>query len=110
MALRNRRLGHSIATACEQGASCSHYGDGHQLAPAQRERSLESSDGWIDGVISDVTAQGWLALVDFTDAVHVVWQHADLLSALEIGTLVAFNPQHQVLAVDGQFLSATPAT
>lgn len=121
------RLLHSVSTVCEHGAMCVHDKPGHGLGIVQR-RLARATSGWVDAIVLDVDADGWLTLVPLDDAqgtatasaadaweddwaprgVLRFWQHADLTGVIAPGEPVAVHTRYAVLAIGGALHNVAP--
>jgi hypothetical protein len=74
------------------------YATGYDLHPIQRLAAVATASHWRDRVVTRVTDDGWLELVDLdTDEPSRVWHHEAI--AVSVGEPVSVHDQYGVLAV-----------
>ncbi len=91
---------HRHATAaCEQGVMCMDDHAGHALSLVRLRLATATPSGWRDARVLDVRADGRITVADWrTEAIMVLWQHADLTADLSPGEIVAVHAVYGVLA------------
>ena len=81
---------------------------GYELHPIQRLAAVAASSHWHDAVVTEVTTDGWIALVDVeTEAESRVWNYAGV--GVSVGEPVSIHGQYSVLAVGRELFSVKAA-
>jgi hypothetical protein len=82
------------------GDACTQHGAGHAMLPLQERVTAATPSKWLDGIVRDVSAGGWLA-VDLLDGNETLWlwHHADLTASVASGQPVAVHALYHALAV-----------
>ena len=84
------------------------YETGYELHPIQRLAANTASGHWRDAVVTAVSSDGWIDLVDLaTDAGSRVWHYAPI--AVAVGEPVSLHGQYSVLAVGREQFSVRAA-
>lgn len=89
--------------------ACANRGPGHELQPIQARVAAATPSKWVDGIVSSVSADGWIGVRLFGHAelpgasgmeaeTVWVWNHADLTEHLATGSPVAVHALYNVLA------------
>jgi hypothetical protein len=81
---------------------------GYELHPIQRLAAVATASKWRDAVVTRITPDGWIALVDLdTQAERSVWHYRSV--GVGVGEPVSFHEQYNVLAVGRTLYSAALA-
>jgi hypothetical protein len=82
------------------GEACTQHGAGHALLPLQERVTAATPSKWLDGIVTSVSADGWLG-VDLLEGTETVWlwHHADLTASARPGQPVAVHALYHALAV-----------
>jgi hypothetical protein len=94
---------------CNHGGDlpCANRGPGHDVQPIQARLAAATASRWVDGIVSAVSADGWIGVVlvgrpdaaAAADAESVwLWNHADLTAHLDVGAPVSIHSVYNVLA------------
>lgn len=90
--------------------TCANRGPGHELQPVQARVAAATSSKWVDGIVTAVSADGWIGVRLFghaetlgasgpdAESTEWVWNHADLTGRLATGSPVAVHSLYNVLA------------
>lgn len=95
---------------CESHIDCSSQYSGHGLNPIQDRLSRVTPSKWIDAVITEVDAHGFVEVTDVRSGeASRVWHHEPLLGRAVIGEPVALHSVYGVLTVGAERLSVAAA-
>lgn len=89
------------ATQCNSahGESCVDHGPGHAMRTLHERVSAATPSKWRDGIVSTVSADGWIALEMLeTDERVWVWNHVDRTASVTVGQPVALHAIYHALA------------
>ena len=101
---------HETATRAGSAVMCVPFETGYELHPIQRQAALATRSRWRDAIVTAVTPDGWIELLDLdTDAVRRVWHYADLSASVTSGEPVTLNAHYGVLAIGATCLSVRVA-
>lgn len=112
--------------------SCHNHGAGHELLAIQARVIAATPSKWRDGIVQQVTHDGWIAVtllesasnttqvssaqdintaqVDATEATVWLWNHADRVDVLPVGTPVAVHSIYHALAIGREHVNVLVAT
>lgn len=105
---------------CTAGESCSRRAPGHGISPMQLLASGATPSKWRDALVSQVDADGWIAVELFdvtadgradaaTPESGTVWLWSHAAPALDLGTPVALHALYGALAVGSERISVVVA-
>ena len=83
---------------CVEGDACASDRPGHGLHPMQDRLSRIAASRWVDAVVIDSGADGFVELLDLDGGVHRVWHHGALTGQVGVGDPVALHDVYGVLA------------
>jgi hypothetical protein len=83
---------------CVEGDACASDRPGHGLHPMQDRLSRIAASRWVDAVVIDSGADGFVELLDLDGGVHRVWHHGALTGQVAVGDPVALHSVYGVLA------------
>ena len=98
---------HSMQCTHSGSTGCDNRGAGHRIRPIQARVAAATPSKWVDGLITTVSADGWIGIrLVAHDNAHGavdgdtvwVWNHADLTEHLATGDPVAVHSLYNVLA------------
>lgn len=87
------------ATACDiaGGHECTKLVPGHAMHVMQVQLARSARSGWRDGLVDEVTADGWIGVTPLDGGTRLrVWHHAPLAPA--VGEPVSVHGTYHVLA------------
>lgn len=101
--------------------TCHNHGAGHELLAIQARVIAATPSKWRDGIVQQVTRDGWIAVtllesetntaqVDATEATVWLWNHADRVDVLPVGTPVAVHSIYHALAIGREHVNVLVAT
>ncbi|MET0989615.1 MAG: hypothetical protein ABWY54_03115 [Glaciihabitans sp.] len=92
--------------------ACHNHGAGHELLTLQARVIAATPSKWRDGIVQQVTADGWVAisLVDDTASTAWVWNHTNRVETLPVGTPVAVHSVYHALAIGREHVNVLVAT
>lgn len=97
-------------TRASSAAMCLPFETGYELNPIQRQAALVTRSRWRDAIVTAVTSDGWIELLDIaTDAVARVWHYEDLTASITPGEPVTLNAHYGVLAIGPTCISVRVA-
>jgi len=84
----------------DAAGSCLNQGAGHAMHALQERVASATPSKWRDGLISHVTAGGWIG-VELLESgtTEWLWNHADLTASVTVGQPVAVHAVYHTLAV-----------
>ncbi|MGR0220551.1 hypothetical protein [Agromyces sp. ZXT2-6] len=83
---------------CVEGEACASDRPGHGLHPMQERLARIAASRWVDAVVVDVAADGFVDLVDLDGGRHRVWHHGAAQGRVVVGDPVALHGVYGVLA------------
>ena len=85
---------------------CAPFETGYELHPIQQRAALATRSRWRDAIVTAVSPDGWVELLDLaTDVPARVWHYADLTAVVTPGEPVSLNARYGVLAIGRTCLS-----
>lgn len=98
--------------------TCHNHGAGHELLAIQARVVAATPSKWRDGIVRQVSRDGWIAVALLDDAAQVdapeatvwLWNHADRVNALPVGTPVAVHSIYHALAIGREHVNVLVAT
>lgn len=94
---------------CEAHADCASDRPGHGLHRMQARLAEVAASKWIDVLVVDAGADGFITLADLDGDVRRVWHHEPLTGALHAGAPVALHPVYGVLVTGAGRISVADA-
>jgi hypothetical protein len=83
---------------------------GFELNPIQRQAAVATASKWRDAIVTGITPDGYIDLVDLaTDRPERVWHYLSLSPILGIGEPVSVHGLYGVLAVGSRLVSVRTA-
>ncbi|HEV7956288.1 MAG TPA: hypothetical protein VGP10_03915 [Marisediminicola sp.] len=106
----SRESTHETPPRAHSAVMCAALETGYELHPIQRQAALATTSKWRDATVVEVTAEGWIELLDLaTDARARVWHYSDLTASITPGEPVSINAHYGVLAFGHHYISVRSA-